>query len=164
MRKLERTMLLIALFASVGCNAEPGAELDGGTGGEAGGGAGGEANEGPSRVRCEFFFRESNEDDPPEPPSEFVSATLEVGANGSGSAGLGLLTFSVSYSDDEFEGASVSIVVTANDEPLSRFLYQFPDRELPDNQFDGGHGFTGLVYLTHPVQGGDYQLFCNSVE
>jgi hypothetical protein len=30
-------------------------------------------------------------------------------------------------------------------------------------KFASGHGFTGLIYLTHPSDCGDYQLFCESV-
>jgi hypothetical protein len=39
-------------------------------------------------------------------------------------------------------------------------LYQLPQDSGPQNQFIGGHGFTGLGYTYHPVTGAELQYWC----
>lgn len=39
-------------------------------------------------------------------------------------------------------------------------LYQLPQDSGPQNQFVGGHGFTGLNYSYHPDSGAEMQFWC----
>ncbi len=43
---------------------------------------------------------------------------------------------------------------------LHSTLYQLPQDSGPQNQFIGGHGFTGLNYATHPASGAELQYWC----
>lgn len=88
---------------------------------------------------------------------------MEVKANERKTASLGKLRLTVSYTNTEWDGASASVGVAADELRLMSSLFQFEPGKPPSNQFQGGHGFTGLVYLTHPTEGGDYQLVCKSV-
>lgn len=119
----------------------------------------------PNRIECTFFFRASNEvgegDDPADPKFEFEERTLVAAKNEDESTTLGKLTLDLRYDDSEEEGSSVGVSVSTADHPLFRTLYQLGEHGLV-NQFAGDHGFTGLVYLTHPTDGGDYQLICKS--
>jgi len=66
------------------------------------------------------------------------------------------------YYQDDYEGRSmrVSISDPVSGRQLASFLYQFPLDEQPVNQFVGGHGFTGLVYIYHPESPAELQFFC----
>ncbi|MFN2138614.1 MAG: hypothetical protein ACK2UK_21840 [Candidatus Promineifilaceae bacterium] len=41
-------------------------------------------------------------------------------------------------------------------------LYQLQQESGPQNQFVGGHGFTGLGYSTHPTSGAELQYWCTA--
>lgn len=41
-------------------------------------------------------------------------------------------------------------------------LFQFEPDRGPQNQFVGGHGFTGLNYSYHPTSGAEMQFWCES--
>jgi hypothetical protein len=41
-------------------------------------------------------------------------------------------------------------------------LYQLPLDSGPDNQFVGGHGFTGLNYTYHPASAAELQFWCEA--
>jgi hypothetical protein len=116
----------------------------------------------PSAIECSFFFRQSNEvgegDSPSDPKFELQEQALSVEQDDDGSVTLGKLTLNVTYSVPEDDAPSVQIVVSGETQ-LVRWLYQLGQEGLA-NQFSGDHGFTGLVYLTHPTEGGDYQLIC----
>ncbi|MBK8900585.1 MAG: hypothetical protein IPM53_05335 [Anaerolineaceae bacterium] len=43
-------------------------------------------------------------------------------------------------------------------------LYQLPLDSGPQNQFIGGHGFTGLTYSYHPMSGAELQFWCQAGE
>jgi hypothetical protein len=43
---------------------------------------------------------------------------------------------------------------------ISRQLFQFDPQNPLENQFIGGHGFTGLNYLFHPDSAAEMQFFC----
>ncbi len=45
-------------------------------------------------------------------------------------------------------------------EPLTSHLYQLPQDSGPNDQFVGGHGFTGLNYVYHPNSGAELQFWC----
>lgn len=121
----------------------------------------------PPQIECTFFFRQSNEvgegEDPADPKFQFEERTLTVGKNEDDSATLGNLTLDLRYDDSEHEGSSAGVSVSTPEHPLFRSLYQLGEQGLL-NQFAGAHGFTGLIYLTHPTHGGDYQLICKSRE
>ena len=64
---------------------------------------------------------------------------------------------------DQFEGQSLSIAITNLDDntELNRYLYQLDQSKGLSNQFIGGHGFTGLNYIFHPVGEAEMQFFCD---
>jgi hypothetical protein len=73
------------------------------------------------------------------------------------------MTLSVTYRGDAPEGRTVELVVqTAAGEPLTRTLYQIGDWALQDVAFAGGHGFTGLHYVSHA--GAELQVWCEAVD
>ncbi|MFN2187228.1 MAG: hypothetical protein ACK2T3_00515 [Candidatus Promineifilaceae bacterium] len=43
-----------------------------------------------------------------------------------------------------------------------RQLYQLSQDSGPDNQFKGGHGFTGLNYVYHPDSSSELQFWCQA--
>jgi hypothetical protein len=45
---------------------------------------------------------------------------------------------------------------------LTAQLYQLERSSGPQNQFVGGHGFTGLNYVYHPVTGAELQFWCTA--
>jgi hypothetical protein len=47
---------------------------------------------------------------------------------------------------------------------LTAQLYQLEPSGGPQNQFVGGHGFTGLNYVYHPVTGAELQFWCTAAE
>ena len=73
------------------------------------------------------------------------------------------MVFEAHFQDDEYEGRALSIAVIDLDKgsDISRQLYQF-DRQNPvENQFVGGHGFTGLNYTFQPGTTAEMQFFCS---
>ena len=161
-------LVLSSALVGLGCDATaekpadcPGTSSNAGSGGE----APAATAVPPARIECTFFFRQSNEvgegEDPADPKFQFEERTVSVAQNEDDSLALGKLTLDVSYSVSEEEGASASVGVSTAEHPLVRTLYQLGERGLI-NQFSGDHGFTGLVYLTHPSDGGDYQLICKA--
>ena len=72
------------------------------------------------------------------------------------------LRFDAQYRADEYEGHSLSISVSDQDsgDELVRQLYQIDRAKGLVNQFVGGHGFTGLVYVYHPGTPAEMQYFC----
>jgi len=71
--------------------------------------------------------------------------------------------FQARFQDDQFEGRALSIAVTnlETGAEISRQLYQFDPQNPPENQFIGGHGFTGLHYVYHPGSEAEMQYFCS---
>ena len=45
---------------------------------------------------------------------------------------------------------------------LTAQLYQLPQNSGPINQFIGGHGFTGLTYVTDPGSNAELQFWCTA--
>ena len=117
-------------------------------------------------VECTFAYRPSNEVGPGQtgngPAFQLEERTLAVAVDEDASERLGQLTFSVGFHAYESETDSINVSVSADGAPVLSILYQL-SAGLPQNQFVGGHGFTGLLYFTHPTQGGDYQAFCAAV-
>lgn len=54
----------------------------------------------------------------------------------------------------------VSITPTDREAELTAQLYQISKTEALQNQFIGGHGFTGLHYVYHPDSGAELQYWC----
>jgi hypothetical protein len=112
-------------------------------------------------IHCTYAYRLTNIASEGTPPSalELEERALDVGPEEAASETLGQLTLSVRYDASQFEGNSFSLTVSAAEAQVLAVLFQFGSG-LPQNQFAGGHGFTGLLYFTHPTAGGDYQAFC----
>jgi hypothetical protein len=85
-----------------------------------------------------------------------------------GDLGLELddLKFTVTFKGDEFEGWTISIQITekANGKQLVSHLFQLDSNQAVINQFLGGHGFTGLVYVTPVDKNRELQYFCSIPE
>jgi len=73
------------------------------------------------------------------------------------------MTFESRYQDDEFEGRTLSIAVInpQNGAEITRQLYQFDPLNPVENQFIGGHGFTGLNYVFQTDSSAEMQFFCS---
>jgi hypothetical protein len=112
-------------------------------------------------IHCTYAYRLTNVASEGTPPSalELEERALDVGPEEAASETLGQLTLSARYDADEFEGNSFSLTVSSAEAQVLSVLFQFGS-SMPQNQFAGGHGFTGLLYFTHPTAGGDYQAFC----
>jgi hypothetical protein len=72
------------------------------------------------------------------------------------------MEFRVQTFADQFEGQSLSIIITdmGTNAELNRYLYQLDQSKGLTNQFIGGHGFTGLNYIFHPDGEAEMQFFC----
>jgi hypothetical protein len=114
-------------------------------------------------IHCTYAYRVTNVASEGTPPSalELEERRLDVGPEEAASETLGQLTLAARYDADEFEGNSFSLSASAAEAQVLSVLFQFGSG-LPQNQFAGGHGFTGLLYFTHPTAGGDYQAFCEA--
>lgn len=109
-------------------------------------------------VVCEVFYRSTS-------GQGLQAAPLISFAEGNHSETLTFdtMVFEARFQDDEFEGRTLSIAVTGLDTggDITRQLYQF-DRQNPvENQFVGGHGFTGLNYVFQPGSPAEMQFFCS---
>ena len=73
------------------------------------------------------------------------------------------MEFSAQYWDDQFEGRSLLISVASPDtDEVVRQLYQMDRGKSLINQFIGGHGFTGLIYVYHPSSTAELQCYCEA--
>jgi hypothetical protein len=75
------------------------------------------------------------------------------------------LTFLAQYSSGEMNRErALRLWVTATGETaeITSQLYQLPLDSGPQNQFIGGHGFTGLNYVYHPRTGAELQFWCTA--
>ena len=69
------------------------------------------------------------------------------------------------YSRGEGEGGrALALRVTTVESELliASQLYQFAPGIAPQNEFIGGHGFTGLNYAYHPASGAELQYWCTA--
>ena len=109
-------------------------------------------------IVCEAFYRPTAGQG-----LEAASPVIFTGGNERQERRFEDMIFEASFQDDEFEGRALSIVVadlTAGQE-IARQLYQFDPANPVANQFVGGHGFTGLVYVFHPTFSAEIQYFCH---
>lgn len=75
------------------------------------------------------------------------------------------LTFHAQYSSGEMNRErTLRLWVTEAGQTAELFsqLYQLPQNSGPQNQFIGGHGFTGLNYTHHPTTEAELQYWCNA--
>lgn len=69
------------------------------------------------------------------------------------------------YSRGEGEGGRALVLrVTAleSGQLITSQLYQFASNVEPQNEFVGGHGFTGLSYAYYPAGGAELQYWCTA--
>lgn len=79
--------------------------------------------------------------------------------------GFGELDLHATYSTGEGDGErSLQLWVSeaGRSDRLISQLYQLPLDSGPQNQFVGGHGFTGLNYVYHPISGAELQFWCQA--
>ena len=98
----------------------------------------------PFSVECQVFYRASMAE-------SFAESTVTLAQGGDRRV-------------VEHEGQSLSIYVTDLDtgDELVRQLYQIDRAKGLANQFIGGHGFTGLIYVYHPSSAAEMQYFCRA--
>lgn len=117
-----------------------------------------ESSPGSRMIVCEVFYRST-------PSQSLQSAPLISFTKGSDSETLTFETmvFEAHFQDDEYEGRALSIAVTDLDtgSNVTRQLYQFDQQNPIENQFVGGHGFTGLNYVFQPDTSAEMQFFCS---
>ncbi len=107
-------------------------------------------------ITCQVFYREGVEEQLDQ------GETLTLVANGDEAiVRRDHLTLRARYFDDEFEGRSLVIDISEGDRQVMRELYQLRRDAAPANDFEGGHGFTGLVY-TYAEGGAEMQYFCTA--
>lgn len=110
----------------------------------------------PESISCEVFYRASA-------GGSLEGSSLTLSTNGDRqSLTFDDMRFEVVFLSDAGEGQSLSISVTdlhTNSE-LTRALYQIDRQKGLNDQFIGGHGFTGLAYIYHPTSEGELQYFC----
>lgn len=110
----------------------------------------------PASVECQVFYRASM-------GASFAESSVTLAAGGDrGVVEHDALRFDAQYRADEYEGHALSISVSDQDsgEELVRQLYQIDRAKGLVNQFVGGHGFTGLIYVYHPGSPAEMQYFC----
>lgn len=110
----------------------------------------------PDTITCQLFYR-------PSPGVPFEESGLTLSTTGDQqSLTFDDMAFAATLLSDVGEGQSLSILVSGSDTgaELARGLYQFDPQAGLRDQFIGGHGFTGLAYVYHPLSGSEVQYFC----
>lgn len=108
-------------------------------------------------IVCQVFYRSSVEQSPGD------GTMIELAGHGDrGTAEYADMVFGAQLFDDPGEGPSLILSVTSRDSgnQILRQLYQIDRAKGLHNQFVGGHGFTGLVYVYHPASTAELQYFC----
>jgi len=73
------------------------------------------------------------------------------------------LVFLAQYSSGEIDqerALRLWVTEPGKSDPITVHLYQLSPDSGPQNQFVGGHGFTGLNYISHPVTEAELQFWC----
>lgn len=106
---------------------------------------------------CEVFYRS----DPGQgleaaPPIIFTGGSEQIDYK------FEKLTFEAQLQDDQFEGRTLytAVINLETGDEISRQLFQFDPKNPVENQFVGGHGFTGLNYAFHSASSAEMQYFC----
>lgn len=117
-------------------------------------------------ITCSAYYRETGVlqpgQSPDDPALQLVGESVTLVPNEEASLDLGELEFKFLFNSSDHEGRAFHLSAHTETGYIFQSLYQFDSRKLPKNQFVGEHGFTGLIYLTHPEHGGDYQVICVS--
>ena len=111
-------------------------------------------------IDCEAYYRSSATS---EGQAQSSTAIFELGPDEKEwSETFSDMTLLAAYHDDEHEGRGLQIAVSdpKSGRQLASYLYQFQADKFPTNQFEGGHGFTGLAYVYHPESPSELQFFC----
>ena len=96
-------------------------------------------------------------------PIEREESVVFTDADGQESLTFDDLVFHAQYSSGEMNRErALRLWLTAVGETaeLQTQLYQLQQDAGPQNQFVGGHGFTGLNYVYHPASGAELQFWC----
>ena len=114
----------------------------------------------PGAVVCETFYR------PGAGQPLAAAPPITLTGNERKAETFAAMSFEAFYQEDEFEGQALAIVVGDLEagREISRQLYQFDPQNPPENQFIGGHGFTGLNYVFHPGSNAELQYYCRVSE
>ena len=110
----------------------------------------------PKSVSCEVYYRSA-------PGRPLGGSALTLSTDGAQEAlDFDDLRFEATFLSDAGEGKSLSVVVmdVNGRAELARGLYQIDPQKGLNNQFVGGHGFTGLIYVFQPVSDSEVQYFC----
>lgn len=78
---------------------------------------------------------------------------------------IGEFNFNILYLDGSMGGERslrLSVTPTNGTNEITAHLYQLPQHNGPSNQFIGGHGFTGLTYVTDVVSNAELQFWCTA--
>ena len=138
------TLILLAAVFLSGCTSN-----DAGSGGN---------SSDSNTIVCEVFYR-------PTPGGGLEAAPQITFSEGNDQKRQEFedMSFEARFQDDQFEGRALSIAVTNlnTGAEISRQLYQFDPQNPLENQFVGGHGFTGLNYVFHPDLSAEMQYFCS---
>jgi hypothetical protein len=140
MKKLIISMFLLLIF--VACS--PAADLQGDV----------------TVINCETYYRSSATS---EGQAQSSTAIFELSPDEKErTETFSDLTLLAAYHDDAYDGRGLQIAVSdsKSGRQLASYLYQFQSDKLPVNQFQGGHGFTGLAYVYHPESPSELQFFC----
>lgn len=106
---------------------------------------------------CGAFFR-TNPRAPAEPLGE-----IRLSGAADRSVRAGPFRFRAVYYEDRYESSSLSTYVYSNatGRQIEHSLFQFGSPRRLVNQFAGGHGFTGLRYVSDPGSAAELQYFCS---
>lgn len=115
-------------------------------------------------ARCVLYFRDDTkpENGGAAEDRSFASQEMLIHPGERKSVSLEFLELHASYSFSPIDSGAFHLRAKTNEATLFSTLFQFSASEGLINQF-GWHGFTGLMYLTHPTNGGNYQAWCRWV-
>ncbi len=117
-------------------------------------------------LRCQLWHCEAgalgDSDKVDDPKFRFESQLLRVPANQSGAVELKGIRLRAQHDTSREEGTTFVPTVDADEKPLFKILRQFESTDATLRRFNANHGFTGLVYATHPQHEGDDQLSCGT--
>lgn len=111
-------------------------------------------------IRCNTAYRSSEI-----VPIEREDSLTFTNEDTTHTLGYADLTFHAQYwtgAADNERALRLWVTPTGDEQPLLSQLYQLPPDSGPQNQFAGGHGFTGLSYAYHPTSRAELQFWCEA--
>jgi hypothetical protein len=143
-------VVVMALVLGSGCDEEK-------SDGNGNGGSGvdcdaplGEGDPVPIAVDCSYYY-----------DGDQIDVTYEVSETPTETPVGGKLIASGMLSDPEYDGRSFSVSIYAEDGTVgTTAIYQMGRNCLPQNEFWGDHGFTGLNWVKDPDSGENVQYAC----